>query len=210
MIALDSLLDKIYSLNDSTKLIAVSKNVTSFEVRELYAQGQVDFAENRVQEMAKKQLELSDVCLKWHMIGRLQSNKINQLISLKPTLWQSCDSFQKALEVDKRLKYKLDTLLQINSADEQTKQGVCVDSAFETYLRIKDECKNINLVGVMSIGAHSDDFGDVKRSFEITRSIFDRLVSYGASVCSMGMSSDYELALKCGSNMLRLGSILYE
>ena len=171
MIVLKDLLEKIENLSKDVTLIAVSKNVTCTEVRELYAQGQRNFGENRVQELAKKELELQNLTdIKWHMIGRLQNNKINQMISLKPVLWQSCDSFERALEVDKRLSYKLDTLLQINSADEDTKQGVSVANAAEIYESLKPK---------------------------------------GATICSMGMSSDYELAIKCGSNMIRLGTMLY-
>ena len=146
MIVLKELLEKIENLSKDVTLIAVSKNVTCTEVRELYIQGQRNFGENRVQELAKKEQELQNFTdIKWHMIGRLQNNKINQMISLKPVLWQSCDSFERALEVDKRLSYKLDTLLQINSADEDTKQGVSVANATEIYERIQSECKNINL-----------------------------------------------------------------
>ena len=210
MIVLKELLEKIENLSKDVTLIAVSKNVTCTEVRELYAQGQRNFGENRVQELAKKELELQNFTdIKWHMIGRLQNNKINQMISLKPVLWQSCDSFERALEVDKRLSYKLDTLLQINSADEDTKQGVSVANAAEIYERIQNECKNINLKGVMSIGAHVDEPKDVQKSFELTYKIYESLKSKGATICSMGMSSDFELAIKCGSNMIRLGTMLY-
>ena len=210
MIVLKELLEKIENLSKEVTLIAVSKNVTCNEVRELYAQGQRNFGENRVQELAKKELELQDFAdIKWHMIGRLQNNKINQMISLKPVLWQSCDSFERAVEVDKRLNYKLDTLLQINSADEDTKQGVSVANAAEIYERIQSECKNINLKGVMSIGAHVDEPKEVKKSFELTYKIYESLSPKGATICSMGMSSDYELAIKCGSNMIRLGTMLY-
>ena len=210
MIVLKDLLEKIENLSKDVTLIAVSKNVTCTEVKELYAQGQRNFGENRVQELAKKELELQDFTdIKWHMIGRLQNNKINQMISLKPVLWQSCDSFERALEVDKRLSYKLDTLLQINSADEDTKQGVSVANAAEIYERIQSECKNINLKGVMSIGAHVDEPKEVQKSFELTYKIYESLKTKGASICSMGMSSDFELAIKCGSNMIRLGTMLY-
>ena len=210
MIVLKELLEKIENFSKDVTLIAVSKNVTCTEVRELYAQGQRNFGENRVQELAKKEQELQNFTdIKWHMIGRLQNNKINQMISLKPVLWQSCDSFERALEVDKRLSYKLDTLLQINSADEDTKQGVSVANAAEIYERIQSECKNINLKGVMSIGAHVDEPKEVQKSFELTYKIYESLKSKGATICSMGMSSDYELAIKCGSNMIRLGTMLY-
>ena len=210
MIVLKELLEKIENLSKDVTLIAVSKNVTCTEVRELYEQGQRNFGENRVQELAKKELELQNFTdIKWHMIGRLQNNKINQMISLKPVLWQSCDSFERALEVDKRLSYKLDTLLQINSADEDTKQGVSVANAAEIYERIQNECKNINLKGVMSIGAHVDEPKEVQNSFELTYKIYESLKPKGATICSMGMSSDFELAIKCGSNMIRLGTMLY-
>ena len=210
MIVLKDLLEKIENLSKDVTLIAVSKNVTCTEVRELYAQGQRNFGENRVQELAKKELELQSFTdIKWHMIGRLQNNKINQMISLKPVLWQSCDSFERALEVDKRLSYKLDTLLQINSADEDTKQGVSVANAAEIYERIQSECKNINLKGVMSIGAHVDEPKEVQKIFELTYKIYEILQPKGATICSMGMSSDFELAIKCGSNMIRLGTMLY-
>ena len=210
MIVLKELLEKIENLSKDVTLIAVSKNVTCTEVRELYAQGQRNFGENRVQELAKKELELQNFAdIKWHMIGRLQNNKINQMVSLKPALWQSCDSFERAVEVDKRLSYKLDTLLQINSANEDTKQGVSVANAAEIYERIQSECKNINLKGVMSIGAHVDEPKEVQNSFELTYKIYESLKPKGATICSMGMSSDFELAIKCGSNMIRLGTMLY-
>lgn len=204
--SLDTILNQI---NDKARLIAVSKNVTQNEVISLYNQGLREFGENRVQELKRKSEILSNLDIKWHFIGRLQSNKINQLISLHPALWQSCDSLEIALEVNKRLNYKLDTLLQINSAKEESKQGVDPSDAIEIYKDIQNRCENLNLIGVMSIGANSDDENEIKRSFEITKNIFDKLKPQGALICSMGMSGDFNLAIECGSNMVRLGTILY-
>ena len=204
--SLDAILKQI---NGKARLIAVSKNVTQNEVITLYNQGVREFGENRVQELKRKSEILSNLDIKWHFIGRLQSNKINQLISLHPALWQSCDSLEIALEVDKRLNYKLDTLLQINSAKEETKQGVDPKNAIEVYKEIKDRCRNLNLIGVMSIGANSDDEKEIKKSFETTKEIFEKLKPQGAIICSMGMSGDFNLAIECGSNMVRLGTILY-
>ena len=153
-------------IGESVKLIAVSKNVTTKEVTKLYDQGQVDFGENRVQELKNKREILKNLAINWHFIGRLQSNKINQLLSLKPTLWQSCDSFKVALEVDKRLNYELECLLQINSAKEQSKQGVQIEAAVESFLEIKQNCKFLKPIGVMSIGAHVDELDIVAKSFE--------------------------------------------
>lgn len=203
---LDNILKDI---NNKARLIAVSKNVTENEVIALYNQGLREFGENRVQELKRKSEILLNLDIKWHFIGRLQSNKINQLISLRPTLWQSCESLEMALEVDKRLNYKLDTLLQINSAKEESKQGVDPKDAINIYKEIQSRCVNLNLIGVMSIGAHSDDVDEIKKSFEITKEIFDSLKPHGATICSMGMSGDFKLAIECGSNMIRLGTILY-
>lgn len=204
--SLDTILDQI---NGKARLIAVSKNVTQNEVISLYNQGLREFGENRVQELKRKSEILSNLDIKWHFIGRLQSNKINQLISLHPSLWQSCDGLEIALEVNKRLNYKLDTLLQINSAKEESKQGVDPSDAIEIYKDIQNRCENLNLIGVMSIGANSDDENEIRRSFEITKNIFDKLKPQGAVICSMGMSGDFNLAIECGSNMVRLGTILY-
>ena len=203
---LDNILKDI---NNKARLIAVRKNVTENEVIALYNQGLREFGENRVQELKRKSEILLNLDIKWHFIGRLQSNKINQLISLRPTLWQSCESLEMALEVDKRLNYKLDTLLQINSANEESKQGVDPKDAINIYKEIQSRCVNLNLIGVMSIGAHSDDIDEIKKSFEITKEIFDSLKPHGATICSMGMSGDFKLAIECGSNMIRLGTILY-
>ena len=204
--SLDTILNQI---NGKARLIAVSKNVTQNEVISLYNQGLREFGENRVQELKRKSEILSNLDIKWHFIGRLQSNKINQLISLHPSLWQSCDGIEIALEVNKRLNYKLDTLLQINSAKEESKQGVDPSDAIEIYKDIQNRCENLNLIGVMSIGANSDDENEIKRSFEITKNIFDKLKPHGALICSMGMSGDFNIAIECGSNMVRLGTILY-
>ena len=194
---------------ENVRLIAVSKNVDVDAVENLYSQGQIEFGENRVQEMKRKCEILSDLPLKWHFIGSLQSNKINHLLSLRPALWQSCNSLELAVAVDKRLNYTLDTLLEINSADESSKSGIEISRAVDEYLKIKESCENLNLCGVMSIGAHSDDLGEIQKSFETTYKIFENLRPHGAKICSMGMSDDYELAIKCGSNMVRLGRILY-
>ena len=194
---------------EAVKLIAVSKNVTTKEVLELFRQGQTSFGENRVQELKNKSEILSNLPIEWHFIGRLQSNKINHLLALKPALWQSCESVKAALAVDKRLDYELPCLLQINSAREDTKQGISPEAAQDAFLQIAQECKFLKPIGVMSIGAHVDDEKLVQKSFETTRKIYENLQPSGAQICSMGMSGDFELAIKCGSNMVRLGSILY-
>ena len=101
----------------------------------------------------------------------------------------------------------LDCLLQINSAKEESKHGFMPEDAIAAYKQIIKECPSINLKGVMSIGAHSEDKQLVRKSFETTHEIYKQLPN--ASICSMGMSGDFELAIECGSNMVRLGSIMF-
>ncbi|MEY4505220.1 MAG: hypothetical protein RL154_1517 [Pseudomonadota bacterium] len=191
------------------KIIAVSKYSTSSQILELYNEGQRAFGENKVQDLAQKAQELVGFPIEWHFIGRIQSNKINALLKQSPALIQSIDSFETAQEINKRATVKVNVLLQINSANEESKSGVNCDKAVEIYSKISSELKNINLQGVMSIGAHTTDEAIIQKSFENTRNIFDLLSTYNPKYCSMGMSSDFELAIKCGSNMVRLGSILF-
>lgn len=205
-------LEKMQNISADVTLVAVSKMVESQTIKAMYDLGQKEFGENRVQGLQPKTKELADLDIKWHFIGRLQTNKINQLIDLSPTLWHSCDSFKRAYEYDKRLHVKnktQDTLLQINSANEDVKAGVSPDEAIETYIKIQEECPNINLKGVMSIGAFVDDEKIIQKSFETTYKIYEQLQPKGATICSMGMSNDFELAIKSGSNMVRVGSILF-
>lgn len=211
MININSLkehIDKISS-HRQIKIVAVSKNVTENEVKLLFNQGQLDFGENRVQELQRKDGILNNLDINWHFIGRLQTNKINHLLKIRPKLWQSCSGFEIAKEVDKRANFILPTLLQLNSAFEDSKQGIEPNKAIDEFLKIKQECKNINLCGIMSIGANNEDINAIKVSFETTYKIYENLQKFGANICSMGMSNDYELAIKCGSNMIRLGTILY-
>jgi pyridoxal phosphate enzyme (YggS family) len=195
------------------KIIAASKYADADEIEKFYKVGQRAFGENRVQDFKEKTSKLEQYPIEWHYIGRIQTNKINALLDLNPTLIHSCESFEMAKEIDKRAKVKgkkANILLQINSSYEESKAGIDPKYATEEYLKIKDELKNISLKGVMSIGAHSEDEKEIVKSFKTTYEIFDKLQEHGAKYCSMGMSGDFELAIKCGSNMLRLGSVLFK
>ncbi|WP_310441374.1 YggS family pyridoxal phosphate-dependent enzyme [Sulfurimonas sp.] len=192
------------------KIVAISKYSTSEEIEKLYRIGQRAFGENKVQDLRAKSLELEELPLEWHFVGNLQKNKINNLLDINPALFHGLDSLELAHELQKRLEardMKLEALLQINSAKEESKHGVMPEVALEVYNKIKKECPNIHLRGVMSIGAHSDDKAVIKKSFETTYNIYKQLD--GATICSMGMSGDFELAIECGSNMVRLGSIMF-
>lgn len=216
---LDNVIEKVeaarlqVSHHHIVKIIGVSKYSSSEDVSTLYSAGQRAFGENKVQDLKEKCEALDELPLEWHFIGRLQKNKINNLIDLNPTLIQSIDSLDLALELNKKLQAKgkkANCLMQINSAYEDSKAGVMPEDAIETYKQILDQCPNITLKGVMSIGAHVEDKEVIKKSFETTKKIFDELKPLGATYCSMGMSSDFELAISCGSNMIRVGSSLCE
>ena len=192
------------------KIIAVSKYSQVEDIEQLYRIGQRAFGENKVQDLREKAKTLEDLPIEWHFIGNLQKNKINNLLTVNPSLFQALDSLELAQELQKKLLAKdmtLDALLQINSAKEESKHGVMPEVAIETYKQIQQECPNIQLKGVMSIGAHADDKEIVRKSFETTHKIYEQLE--GATICSMGMSGDFELAIECGSNMVRLGSIMF-
>jgi len=192
------------------KIVAVSKYSDADAVRALYEIGQRAFGENRVQDLKAKSDILDDLPLEWHFIGSLQKNKINNLLDLDPFLMQSLDSLELAEALQSRLERDnrtLDVLLQINSAKEESKSGVMPETAADVYAQIAQSCPNLNLKGVMSIGAHVDDTAVIQKSFETTHRIFETLPS--ASICSMGMSGDYELAIRCGATMVRLGSVLF-
>ena len=193
------------------KTVAISKYSSADDIAKLYNIGQRAFGENKVQDLKLKADELEDLPLEWHFVGNLQKNKINNLLDINPTLFHALDSLELAQELQKKLETRdmiLDVLVQINSAKEESKHGFMPETAQDAYMQIKTQCPNINLKGVMSIGAHSKDKDIIKKSFETTYDIFKNLD--GATICSMGMSGDFELAIENGSNMVRIGSALFK
>lgn len=192
------------------KIVAASKYVDAEAIAALYAIGQRAFGENKVQDLIAKSEALEDLPIEWHFIGTLQKNKINHLLSVRPHLLHSVDSVELAHALNDRLEREnmtLRALVQINSAYEESKSGFLPEEINEKYAQIHEECPRLHLQGVMSIGAHVDDPTVVRKSFETTRRIFETLPN--ATVCSMGMSGDFELAIESGSNLVRLGSILF-
>lgn len=183
------------------------------------------------QKQHDKTRDFLDSKITWHFIGRLQDNKINMLLRLQPTLLHSLHSLELAHAIQKRLKkqnLKLRALLQVNSTNEKSKQGFMPSQTIESYLQIQQECPLIELCGLMCMGAHIQNsmFMDsvlqdsppnqliakslIAKSFSITRDLFVQLKSHGASVLSMGMSSDYKIAIAEGSNCLRIGSQIFK
>ncbi len=193
------------------KIVAASKYVDASAIKSLYEIGQRAFGENKVQDLITKSEQLEDLPIEWHFIGTLQKNKINHLLSVRPHLLHSIDSLELAYALNERLErndISMRALVQINSAYEESKSGFLPEEINEKYAQILQECPRLHLQGVMSIGAHVDETAVIRKSFETTRRIFETLPN--ASVCSMGMSGDFELAIECGSTMVRLGSVLFQ
>ncbi len=193
------------------QLLAISKYSSSNDIEKLYESGQRAFGENKVQDLKIKQEELIDLPIAWHFVGTLQKNKINNLIDLNPILMHSLDSLDLAEDLDKKLKNKnkkMNCLLQVNSTDEDTKSGVSPEKAIAIFNEIKEKYTSINLKGIMSIGANSDDRDKIIESFRVTKKIFDNCKD--ATICSMGMSGDFEMAILNGSTMIRVGSALFK
>jgi len=192
------------------KIVAASKYVDAEAIKSLYAIGQRAFGENKVQDLITKSEALQELPIEWHFIGTLQKNKINHLLGVHPSLIHSIDSLELAHALNERLgreKMSMRALVQINSAYEESKSGFFPEEINEKYAQIHEECPHLHLQGVMSIGAHVEDPLIIKKSFETTRRIYETLPN--ATVCSMGMSSDFELAIECGSTLIRLGSVLF-
>lgn len=195
------------------QLVAVGKYTDVENIATLYDLGQRAFGENQVQQLGARMHALEELPLQWHMIGSLQKNKINNLIDLRPTLMQSLDSLELAIEFNKKLLVKetsMHCLLQVNTANEKSKSGFSDKEAYDMYQTIRETCPNIKLKGIMTIGAHTEDTALIQKSFEGTYGIYEKLQKDGATICSMGMSSDYELAIKCGANLVRVGSLLFK
>ncbi len=193
------------------QIVAVTKYTNDPEVlKRLFEDGQRAFGENRVQDMEGKVKALEELPIEWHFIGNLQKNKINKLLKLNPFMIQSINSYELAEAINKRANKPIKCLIEINSSGEPTKHGMEPEIAIDTYLKIKENLPNINLQGVMTIGAHSDDEKAIRDSFRKTYKIFEQLKPYGAKICSMGMSNDFEIAIEEGSNMIRIGRALIE
>ena len=193
------------------KLVAVSKYTSIENISTLYDLGQRSFGENQVQQLKERMNSLDNLPIEWNMIGSLQKNKINNLIDLAPSLMHSLDSFDLAEELNKKLMAKdkkMNCLLQINASNESNKSGFSIADAYDKYQNIIESCPNIVLKGVMTIGINDNKL--VQKNFEDTYNIFEKLQKNNASICSMGMSGDYKLAIKCGSNLVRVGSKIFE
>jgi pyridoxal phosphate enzyme (YggS family) len=199
------------------KLVAVSKNNPAESALEAYNAGQRVFGENLVQEMVDKQAQLP-ADIEWHLIGHLQTNKVKYIAPFIKLI-ESVDSFKLLKEIDKQAAKNqrvIDCLLQICIADEETKYGLEFDEAIEILRSDEFEnLKNVRIVGLMGIATNNASEAQTKIEFNELKILFDGIkLSFFRKddffkEISMGMSSDYQLAITEGSTMVRIGSSIF-
>ena len=201
---------KLLKLKDIT--VVVTKNHSLEEIRELYDLGYRVFGENRMQELKKKlNNDMNDI--QWHFIGHLQTNKAADAVRYCNMI-QSVDSVKLLSKINSEAAKQgriMDVLLQVNIAEENTKYGFEYDEV-EYVVSENTGLSNVRIRGIMVIGPHVEDERIIAEVFHKGKVLFDKLESNYQDIkyLSMGMSSDYEIALKEGSNMLRLGRIMFE
>lgn len=203
--------------NTNCKLIAVSKTQTNEAILEAYAAGQRIFGENKVQELTTKQAALP-ADIEWHLIGHLQTNKVKYLASFVHTI-QSVDSLKLLQEIDKQAQKHdriQNSLLQIYIAEEESKFGLDPDEA-GALLESADfkTLQHVKITGVMGIATNTTSETQLRKEFRALKSCFENLKQRfyaqdeSFKEISMGMSSDYELAIAEGSTMIRVGSSIF-
>ncbi len=210
--------------NKNVALIAVSKTKPIEDIQALYNLGQRDFGENYVQELAEKYEQLPKD-IRWHFIGHLQSNKVKYIAPFVHLI-HGVDSYNLLKEINKQGVKNgrvINCLLQIHIAKEETKFGLDeheLSQIHDTSASSVHELKNINIIGLMGMASFSDDSNLIKTEFRNLKKIYDSNAalstinhsagSFGQlSTLSMGMSSDYKIAIEEGSNMVRIGSLLF-
>ncbi len=201
----------------SVRLVAISKTKPAGDIIEAYNAGQRYFGENRVQELLNKK-DLLPADIEWHMIGHLQTNKVKSIVPFISMI-QSVDSYKLLVTINSealKINRVVDCLLQIHIATEETKSGFSMADLYEN-LQSEDVLllRNVRICGVMGIASFISDTNQVMKEFADLRECFHSLKdSYFRSVIyfkeiSMGMSGDYGMALKEGSTMLRIGSLIF-
>ncbi len=204
------------SLPLAVTLVAVSKTKPIPNLLEAYEAGQRVFGENKIQEMTEK-WEQMPKDIQWHMIGHVQTNKV-KFMAAYVSLIHGVDSLKLLDEINKQASKHnriIDCLLQMHIADEETKFGLDEEELnnlleSETFKNFK----NIKVVGLMGMATFTDNQNQIKKEFQNLKSIFDKLQPINSYNCqleiiSMGMSGDYQLAIECGSTMVRIGSSIF-
>lgn len=203
----------ILSGQRDVEIVAVSKGRTIDEMNIIRDYGFTHFGENRAQEVRDKENFFSDETITLSFIGKIQKNKIKYLAD-NCSLIQSIDSFDtgKAVsDIFEKFGKKIDVLIEVNSSFEESKGGVYPEDTMSLWKELSG-LKNLNLKGLMTIGPNTAEKDIVEKSFLTCSCVFKEIEKEfkNATILSMGMSDDYKIALNCGSNMLRLGRILFE
>ncbi len=199
-------------------LVAVSKTKPVTDLMEAYNAGQRIFGENKIQEMTEKWQQMPKD-IEWHMIGHVQSNKVKYMIPYVKLI-HGVDSLKLLKEINRlaaKWRKKVDCLLQIHIAEEETKFGLDEKELEEILNYVQDdknEMNNIRIVGLMGMATFTDNHEQIKKEFQNLKSIFDNVSKLKTDNCqlntlSMGMSGDYQLAIECGSTMVRIGSSIF-
>ena len=191
----------------NVNILAVSKGFKSQEIKTIQNLGQNDFGESKFQEAYEKQLILKDLKIKWHFIGRLQSNKLRKIVQNFKYI-HSVDSFEKLQKIS-NIAYQENKnpliMLQVKFSDDPTKGGFNPDLLILKWREIQ-ELKNITLSGLMTINPKGLSSKENTELFKKCRSLADSLQ---LPDCSMGMSGDWEEAIDAGSTWLRIGSLIF-
>ena len=198
-------------------LVAVSKTKSPEEILEIYQRGQRIFGENRVEELVQK-APLLPKDIEWHMIGHLQSKKVKKIASFVHFI-QSVDSLKLMEEINKqagRNERFIHCLLQVKIASEESKYGLNVDELSELITsHHKGQMKNVRICGLMGMGTFTENMEQVRNEFKLLSSYFKEIKEKfflrddTFKHLSMGMSGDYKIALEEGSNMVRIGTLIF-
>ena len=199
-------------LPENVKLVTVSKTNPAEKIKEVYDLGQRAFGENKVQELLEKQPVLPND-IEWHLIGHLQTNKVKYIAGFISMI-ESIDSEKLLKEVDKEAlknNRKINVLLQVKIAKEETKFGLTVDETKDIFNKyLKGNYPNIEIKGLMGMASFVDDETQIREEFSILKNLFDELSELKPlETLSMGMSGDFPLAIDCGSNSVRVGSAIF-
>ena len=189
------------------KLVAVSKTKPISAIQQLYDKGQRVFGENKALECLGKYEKLPKD-IEWHFIGHLQRNKVKYIAPFVDLI-HAVDSRRLLSEIDKQAKKHnrvIKILLQGKIAEEEAKYGF-LPSELPSIIEEAADFPNINVIGLMGMATNTDDKGLIIREFSILNNVFKGDDSL--NILSMGMSNDYNLALECGSNLVRIGSLLF-
>src|SRR5690625_2408651 len=203
--------------NDNVTLVAVSKTHHPKEIKKIYNKGQFDFGENRVQELMEK-VDLPPQDIRWHMVGHLQSNKVRDLVPFIHLI-HSLDRFSLAKEIQKhakRYQRKISVLLQFKIAEEESKHGIDPDNLKQFMDEcIKSDYDHIKVKGVMGMATFTEDEDQIKREYKLLDEIYHQLKEDyfleedEFEIKRYGMSGDYQIDLDQGSNMVRIGTLIF-